>query len=364
MQTFVFWMRRKSPTLNSHNPRSSKANPMSTTFTSDDDSVTQISDLITNRKIVRRSSMRLSLRRLSVRESLAANKAVSTKDEAANDTITPTSTQSAESIDKAYDKTSLRGAPNGLFRSCMGAIKSSHRDAREIRTALILLCLFTDKNLYRDWLTVFYAINHELEAKMQSGAFECSQEQKQRRILLAIKQLGSEYYFDELYEKDLGALYGTTKFTKHVESCLEDKPNAVKFRNHIRNITNSSELAGALFCLWGVFIVGGGATARQRAKALCGDSALNVYQKVAGPGREQRKLHFINFWDDCLVTSGESEEAATIIQSAETCMKMMNDTMKDLSANPWWLQWLSRLAVLTTSVFIAVGWSYYCRNIY
>ena len=103
-----------------------KANPMSTTFTSDDDPIIEISNLINNCEMVRRSSMRLSLRRVSVRESLAANKALSTNNEAANDTVTPTSTQSAESIDKAYDKTSLRGAPNGLFRSCMGAIKSSH----------------------------------------------------------------------------------------------------------------------------------------------------------------------------------------------------------------------------------------------
>ena len=86
--------------------------------------------------------------------------------------ITPKSTEPADKIDRAYDSTTSKGAEGGLFRASMNAIRKSHHEARQIRTALILLGLFTDKDLYRDWISVFYAVNKELELKMKSPQFE------------------------------------------------------------------------------------------------------------------------------------------------------------------------------------------------
>jgi len=287
----------------------------------------------------------------------------SKEDEASDDdssiTITPTSTEPADKIDRAYDATTLKGKPNGLFRACMRAIRSSHHQARQIRTALILLGLFTDKNIYKEWLTVFYAVNSELETKLKSTDFEKSlgKDKDELMILEKLQQLGEKYYFTELYERDLHLLYGVSsrdELLKRVGSCLVDKPNGRKYQEVVKNMTTASDLAGALFCLWGVFIVGGGSMARQRALKMCGEGGVNVYQNVAGPGREKRKQHFIELWDGLAEavdsTSTNMKQFTAVEQSSDLCMKLMNATIKDLS-DPWWLKWFSFPAL----VFIIGG---------
>jgi len=272
-------------------------------------------------------------------------------------TITPTSTEPADKIDRAYDATTEKGKLEGLFRTSMTAIRSSHHEARAIRTALILLGLFTDKILYRDWTTVFYYINNELEIKMQCPEFEASlQDEKEIKILNKLQKLGDTYYFNNLYEKDLYFLYGVSlpcQLKKKVETCLQDKPGARKFRDHIRKMTTASELSGALFCLWGVFIVGGGAMARQRAIRMVGEKGVNVYQNVSGPGREMRKRDFINLWDG-LAEAGSSQ-FKSIENSSDECMKLMNASIKDMSANPWWLKHVC-ITMTVLVVLAAIIW--------
>eukprot|EP00984_Skeletonema_dohrnii_P035942 scaffold36352_cov122-Skeletonema_dohrnii-CCMP3373.AAC.1 len=144
----------------------------------------------------------------------------------------------------------------------MEVIRSSHHEARQIRTALILIGLFTDKDLYKEWLVVFYAVNLELENKLKSAEFQKSlgNDENELKILKMLQQLGDKYYFTELYEKDLQLLYGVSsrdKLVKKVGSCLANKPNGRQYQAVVKNMTTASDLAGALFCLWGVFIVGG-----------------------------------------------------------------------------------------------------------
>jgi len=265
--------------------------------------------------------------------------------------ITPKSTEPADKIDRAYDSTTSKGAEGGLFRASMNAIRKSHHEARQIRTALILLGLFTDKDLYRDWISVFYAVNKELELKMKSPQFESGQAGNELKILKELQKLGETYYFSELYEKDLKYLYGVStqsQLETKINDCLANKSNAQDFRLYVSKMTKASEIAGALFDLWGVFIVGGGATAKQRASKMCGDKGVNVYQNVSGPGREKRKRDFIVFWDS--LAAPASDEFGTIEDSADVCMRKMNATIKDLSANPWWLKYLSAM-----SLAVAVG---------
>ena len=179
--------------------------------------------------------------------------------------ITPTSTEPADKIDRAYDTTTSKGEEDGLFRASMNAIRKSHHEARQIRTALILLGLFTDKDLYRDWISVFYAVNKELELKMNSPGFESGQAGAELKILKELQKLGETYYFSELYESDLKYLYGIStqnQLDEKITECLANKPNAQDFRLHVSKMTKASEIAGALFDLWGVFIVGGGATGK------------------------------------------------------------------------------------------------------
>jgi hypothetical protein len=179
--------------------------------------------------------------------------------------FTATSTEHAEEtadkIDRAYDATSLKGKSDGLFRACMEAIRSLHHEARQIRMALIMLGLFTDPELYKDWLSIFYIVNLELENKIRSADFEESlgNDKNELAILKKLQKLGRKYYFSELYEKDLRFLLGVNtgeKLLTKVESCLLDKPNAREYRSVVKNMPKASDLAGALFCLWGVFIVG------------------------------------------------------------------------------------------------------------
>ena len=84
-----------------------------------------------------------------------------------------------------------------------------------------------------------------------------------------------------------------------------------------------------------------------------GEDGVNVYKNVAGPGREKRKAEFIELWDH-LAENGTIEFQITE-ESSDVCMKLMNATIKDLSANPWWLKWVSAsmLAVVGGSIAAA-----------
>jgi heme oxygenase len=337
---------------------------MSITFTSDDD-LLQLQTSADSANIIDigrgKSRLRSSYRRVSVREALEQVKVMEEEGEEYEKNVTATSTAPADKIDRAYDATTSKGKPDGLFRACMEAIRSSHHEARQIRTALILVGLFTDRELYKEWLSVFYIVNLELEEKMKSADFEESlcNDESELTILKKLQELGNKYYFSELYEQDLQLLWGVStreELLQKVDSCLANKPNASEYRSVIRNMTKASELSGALFCLWGVYIVGGGAMARQRALKMCGEDGVHVYKNVAGPGREKRKADFIELWDN-LAENGTSEFQITE-KSSDMCMKLMNATIKDLSANPWWLKWVSVSMLAVVGGSIAVAYSY------
>ena len=236
---------------------------MSITFTSDDDllQVQTSSDAAAHSVIAanRMRSLRSSYRRVSVSEALEQVKVMEEEGEEYEKNVTATSTAPADKIDRAYDATTSKGKPDGLFRACMEAIRSSHHEARQIRTALILIGLFTDRELYKEWLSVFYIVNLELEEKMKSADFEESlcNDESELTILKKLQELGNKYYFSELYEQDLQLLWGVSTreaLLQKVDSCLANKPNAREYRSVVRNMTKASELSGALFCLWGVYV--------------------------------------------------------------------------------------------------------------
>ena len=99
---------------------------------------------------------------------------------------------SYEELNKMYDQVILKGEPDGLFRACMNSLRESHHDARRIRTALILVGLFTDKKLYREWLSIFYALTFALEEKMKSYDLSSLLMTRKRKSFENLKQgLGS-----------------------------------------------------------------------------------------------------------------------------------------------------------------------------
>jgi hypothetical protein len=96
--------------------------------------------------------------------------------------------------------------------------------------------------------------------------------------------------------------------------------------------------------------------ARQRALKMCGEDAVNVYQNVSGPGRETRKRDFIEMWD--ALANNDTNQFAAVKDSSELCMKLMNSTIKDLSANPWWLKWATGSTLALVGGAIAVMYTY------
>jgi hypothetical protein len=256
--------------------------------------------------------------------------------------------------DKEWDETTQKGSADGLFRSCMNAIKSAHRNALEVRTGLIAVGLFTDKRIYREAISLFYTVTRELEIKMKSAEFreKIQDDAIELEVLQKMQSYGQKFYFTDAYEKDLSSLFTPETWKNEVEEIVAARPAAVAFRDHIRSMTAPTDLSAALFSLWGALVIGGGAAARRRAKALCGDDVLNLFEKVSGPGREKRKGEFIAFFDSLAAPGSPTFDKIT--RSTELCMEKSNAMLRSISANPWWLKWVGLVAVATPAVALAV----------
>jgi hypothetical protein len=255
--------------------------------------------------------------------------------------------------DREWDETARKGSTDGLFRSCMNAIKTAHKNALQVRTGLIALGLFTDKRIYREAIALFYTVTRELEIKMEPGEFRENIQNDATELEVLDKMLiyGQKYYFTDAYEKDLSALFTPETWRKEVDEIVTARPAAIAFRDHIRSMTAPTDLAAALFSLWGALIIGGGAAARSRAKALCGDDVLNLFENVSGPGREKRKAGFITFFDSLAAPGSPTFDKIT--RSTELCMEKSNAMLSSISANPWWLKWAGSIVVAGPAAVLA-----------
>jgi hypothetical protein len=277
-----------------------------------------------------------------------------------NITMATTSTPSdvefkvGDANDKEWDETTQKGAVDGLFRSCMTAIRSSHKSALEVRTGLIVAGLFTDKRIYREAIALFYTVTRELEIKMKSVEFRenVKDDAIELEVLEKMQRYGEKFYFTDAYEKDLRVLFTPETWQMEVEEIVAARPAAVAFRDHIRSMNAPTDLSAALFSLWGALVIGGGAAARRRAKALCGDDVLNLFEKVSGPGREKRKAEFIAFFDSLAAPASPTFDKITV--ATELCMEKSNAMLRSISANPWWLKWVGLVAVATPAIALAL----------
>ena len=256
--------------------------------------------------------------------------------------------------DKEWDETTQKGAVDGLFRSCMTAIRSSHKSALEVRTGLIVAGLFTDKRIYREAIALFYTVTRELEIKMKSAEFRenVKDDTIELEVLEKMQRYGEKFYFTDAYEKDLRVLFTPETWKTEVQEIVAARPAAVAFRDHIRSMKAPTDLAAALFSLWGALVIGGGAAARRRAKALCGDDVLNLFEKVSGPGREKRKAEFIAFFDSLALPASPTFDKITV--ATELCMEKSNAMLRSISANPWWLKWVGLVVVATPAIALAL----------
>lgn len=277
-------------------------------------------------------------------------------------TSTPSSKESdhvefkvGDENDKQWNETTQKGSVEGLFRSCMNAVKEAHRSALTVRTGLIAAGLFTDKLIYREAIALFYTATKELEILMQSDQFRenLKGNAAELDVLEKIQAYASQYYFTADYEQDLKGLFTPDTWEKEVELIVSSRPAAVAFRDHIRSMKNATDLAAGVFSLWGALIIGGGAAARRRAQALCGEHVLYLFTKISGLGREKRKTDFIAFFDSLAAKPG-SPTFCKITEATELCMEKSNAMLKSISANPWWLKWVGMVVVAAPAVVLAL----------
>lgn len=284
---------------------------------------------------------------------------------------------------KPFDATTVKGSPDGLFRSCMKAIRAAHFQSNRLRAMIVVTGLFTDKFMYREVIAIFYIVTKELEEKLIAMS-KTNNDNETKAICQSLLGLG--YRFTEQYEKDLAFLYESNDDTNinttnnnwkdQVEAVVNQTPAARFYRDKIRSMTQGAELAGAAFVLWGALIIGGGAVAMPRVKARYGELATHIYQAVTGPGREQRKRAFIQTWDalpslssekdDCAHTSGrKSSDTLQIFvdieRSAQECMQCNNNVLSSIVRNPWWIP---SLATSLSSAIVVLAVTTALRSYY
>jgi hypothetical protein len=243
---------------------------------------------------------------------------------------------------KAFDNTTKAGKEHGLFRASMKSIRSAHVRANRLRAGLVLAGLFTDAAVYREVVAIFYAVTKQLEIKMESL-------KKKDEICAKIAALG--YRFTDDYEKDMATLFSET-WEEDMHTVVSRNSAAVNYVKKVQNMTTGTEVAGAVFCLWGALIIGGGAGAMPRVKSLCGKDAIHIFEQVSGPGREERKTRFANAWDS-LAAPGSSE-FDDIVGHCRECMQCNNDIFTSLQQNPWWLKYMISVSVGLIAIMIVL----------
>lgn len=251
----------------------------------------------------------------------------------------------------AFDKTTEKGQPDGLFQACMTSIRQSHATANRARSGLVVAGLFTDKKIYREVISMFYLATNEMEQKLL---------QLKDKDEICSKLLSLQYRFAPQYEQDLQVLYSKDTWEKDVQLLLEQQATdgAKAYIQKIRDMTSGAELAGPAFCLWGALIIGGGAVAMPRVQALCGPEATHIFQDVTGPGRERRKQQFVQLWDNLVSTEEtDAHQFDTIVQNCQDCMEGNNELIVSVKRHPWWLKYL-----ISSVVGVAAVGVYYLQH--
>lgn len=240
-----------------------------------------------------------------------------------------------------FDATTSKGCEGGLFQICMKTIRSDHQSSNRLRGALVLAGLFTDKVIYRDIISLFYIVIKELEVKLKSI--------KNDPVAEKLKSLG--YEFTSGFEKDMPVLWNGNNWKDQVDSLANDNAVTLEYVQKIRSMNSASEIAGALFVLWGGLVIGGGAVASKRARALYGPQATHVFAAVTGAGRAQRRRQFVETWDS-LATKSESNVFQAVVRSTADCMALNNEIFVSLQIRPWWWKYAVSTCVALAAVIL------------
>lgn len=137
-----------------------------------------------------------------------------------------------------YDTISKKGVDNGLYQSCMKSIRKAHFQANRLRAGLVIAGLFTDIELYREVISLFYIVTSAMERKTKHLASEGDV------ICKKILELG--YNFTPQYESDLEYLYGDN-WKEHVSSNEQRSSIIIKYKEKIESATSGIDVIGPCF---------------------------------------------------------------------------------------------------------------------
>lgn len=248
-----------------------------------------------------------------------------------------------------YDTISKKGVNNGLYQSCMKSIRKAHFQANRLRAGLVIAGLFTDIELYREVISLFYIVTSAMERKTKHLASEGDVICKQ------ILELG--YNFTPQYESDLEYLYGDN-WKEHVYSNEQRSLIIIKYKEKIESATSGIDVIGPCFVLWGALIIGGGAAVMPKIEKLCGSKdACNLFKDVTGPGRLQRRQTFIKVWDSLIIPKNEKDFDDAVMATRE-CMQYNNDIFTSLQRNPWWWKYLFSTTVVMAGAVSIISFRY------
>ena len=173
-----------------------------------------------------------------------------------------TDAASAAAEDMAEEKRTTRvrdqGRPDGLFRGCMDAIRTSHSIGQALRTAMIAAGLMTDQRCYSELLCQFYVCTAALEKRLAGQPAEGMV----TRLAAATGLAGG---FTSGYEADLAYLLGGGDWRSTAGHLTSEV--ATRYIQRIEGATEV-ELAAAVFILWGPLAIGGGAALKPRVKKV------------------------------------------------------------------------------------------------
>lgn len=269
------------------------------------------------------------------------------------------------------DRVRNQGREDGLFRSCMDQIRSSHTVGQTLRTAAIAAGLLTDAKCYAELLGQFYLATAALERRMEELLAEeddvlqkhvngnNNAESSALLVTKVVQKLG--YSFTIGYERDLHALLGSDWKGK-IESWTTEPA-----KRYIHRLESASDLecVAAAFILHGPLIIGGGAAIKPRVEKAFGEDATNVFNDVIGNargGRSSRRGEFIQVYDTLLDDEDSNESKCdgkdhdtrftTIVQTCGEFMRLNNEMMQAVRMVPWWRKYAAVGVIAAASALV------------
>ena len=236
------------------------------------------------------------------------------------------------------------GAEDGLFRSSMDVIKSSHTVGQSIRAAFVLSGVFSDKMMYAELLAQFATVTIEFETLLTESSNAGGSNN--------FTGLRAMYAFAPQYSSDLTNLLGPSHAIA-LPKLIRDPAKAYVelLRSDSQGPHAKESLLAAAIILWGPLVIGGGAVMGPRVKKAFGADCVSVFNDVTGPGRKKRQRSFIDFVD----TAAASLDSEKVVELCAKYMDRNNQIMGAVQREPKWYRYAKYTVVAAVVAGVAVA---------